>query len=100
MTKEFTEDEMKEILVKIAEPTFKFLLKRINTKILDDETVNKMSLSCFLSILCGALALIDANALRWMENFHELQSGKKLDFDKLRMIHTKNLYKQLESILQ
>ena len=95
-----TEEEMQEITKTIAEPTFKYMMKRVSNNILDDKHNQKMDINTFLSILCAALASIDANALRWMENFYMIQSGQLLDFEKLKDVHSKNLTSQLKVMLQ
>jgi len=100
MTKELTEKEMKELVITLAEPTFKFMMRRVSLKILDDTNHKTISINEFLTVLCATIATIDANALRWMERFYNIECGEKIDFDKLKMVHTKNLYDQLKIILQ
>jgi nucleosome binding factor SPN SPT16 subunit len=100
MSMPFSEDELNELVKLIAEPTFKYMMKRVSNNILDDKHNNKMDIAEFLSVLCAAIASIDANALRWMENFYRIQSGQMIDFEKLRIAHTKNLHDQLKIVLQ
>lgn len=98
--KTLTEDEMKYLVELIAEPTFKYMMKRVSKHIIDDKEYNRINVNQFLTLLCAAIALIDANALRWMENFYQINSGQLLDFEKLREVHYKNLSLQLKTILQ
>lgn len=97
---DLTPDEIKELVKNIAEPVFKYMMRRVSKEILDNKDCNQMSINSFLSILVVSMATVDANSLRWMEKFYKLKVGEDINFEKLKFAFTKNLYEQLNIALQ
>jgi len=96
----FDEEEIQQIIRSISEPTFRFIMRRMKKTIYDHERYKQISLAQFMMVITWAMGSVDANMLRFLENFHKLQSGEALDFDMLRTLFVKGLYEQLDVVLQ
>lgn len=97
---ELSEKEINEIIRTIAEPVFRYVMKRIQNKILLDKKRGTMSMNSFLSVFVASMASVDANLFRWAENFYHMKTNQPIDFDKLKITYFKNLNEQLKVILQ
>ena len=95
---ELTDEEVRHIINRVAAPTFKFFMKRVNNEIIKQH--KDMQLNLFINIFIVTMTNIDANALRWIENFFKMQSGQPLDFEALRTSFFHRLNEQLGIILQ
>jgi hypothetical protein len=79
-------DKEAAILVRrIAEPTFKYLMKRIQKEILNHDDNKDLPLNMFLNIITAAIAENDANILRYLEVFHKISTNREIDFDALKL---------------
>lgn len=96
--KELTDEEIKFIIDKVARPTFKYFMKRMNNEVIKKH--GNMQLNLFMNLFIVTMTNIDANALRWLENFFKIQSGQPLDFEALRTSFYHRLNEQLGIILQ
>ncbi len=83
-TRELTDKEVTEFVMTISEPVYKFMLRRIQNKILQEEDMQDISINSFITIIIVSLATMDANFLRWTQKFYRLTTGESVDFDKLR----------------
>ena len=93
--KDVEEEHMKYLVELIGKPTLKYMMRRIHNNILSDADNKDMSINTFISIIIASLATIDANFLRWIEQFYREKVGTDIDFDKLRFSLAKNLNEQL-----
>ena len=93
-----SDKELNEIVLKVASPTFKFFMKRIQNEILYKH--KNIEIVMFCSLFIAIKADIDANALRWLQNSLKLQSGKDLNIEEIRSIFNKRLDECLGTLLQ
>ncbi len=54
---ELTEEEFYELVHKIAKPTFKFMLKRINNEVLKGENYKSLDMNHFFNAIVAAMAM-------------------------------------------
>lgn len=93
--RDLSEKEIKELVILVAAPVFKYMLKRINKYILSDSTKTDISYNSLINIIIIALASMNANILNWIEEFYYANTGEKLHADKLRFSLMKNINDQM-----
>jgi hypothetical protein len=96
----FNDDEISNLVRTIAEPTFNYIMRRIRKEIYNHERYSKISLDQYLMVLCATMGSVDANMLRFMQNFAKLQNAQDVDLEILRGVFIKCLYSQLDIVLQ
>jgi hypothetical protein len=95
MKKELSHEQFIELITTIAEPTLKYMVKRINNKIVDDKISESITLNLMIAIIIGSLAVINVSTLKWMSNSTLEKTGEKIDIQKLRMALIENINNQL-----
>ncbi len=93
--KQLTNKEVEELVQKLAAPTFRYMMRRIN-KMLLNPALEDYSVNSLITVLIVSLATIDANGLRWIEKYYKMKIGKDIDWNKLKEIHSINLREQLD----
>lgn len=91
-----TDQEAAILIQRIAEPTFNYLMKRIQKEILHHEDYKTIPLNLFLNIITATIAETDANILRWLEVFHKIATNREMDFDALKQVFISRLNDNLE----
>jgi len=84
-----------ELIRIIGKPTLEFMLKRIQNKIIEDKTNSSMPVNSFLSIMIGALSIINASILIWISESTEKRIGVAIDLDNLLRALIENIKNQL-----
>lgn len=90
--KEFTEDEIIQIVRSISQPVFNYAIKRF-VKQVKEQT--GMSLNTMITVFLGSMATCDANLLRWVKSFGMAETGKDVQLEKLKEFFNKELNVQL-----
>jgi hypothetical protein len=95
-----TDTEILELVQKLAEPTFRFMLRRIKKEILMGDTYSDMELNTFVSIVVASMVSVDANMLRWIEGFHKIKTNSEMNFSALKLIFIDKLNEQLKVLVR
>lgn len=82
--KQMTNEDMANLIHRIAAPTFKYMMKRINNEVLKASDMKDMPLNVFLNVILTSMASVDANSLRWLQGFHKIKTNSEIDFDSLK----------------
>lgn len=91
MTRQFTDEELNKIVFKISQPIFKYFIKRFVNQMPNMQEINMNDL---FAIFLGSMAAIDANLLKWADAFHKNETGKDLDFSRMKMHFIKLINEQ------
>ncbi len=100
VARELNQKEMEQVVKDIGDPVMKFMLRRIQRVLMTDEKYGNVSVNSFINAIVISMASYDANMLKWIDQFYYKNTSEKLDFEKLRMAFTRNLYAQLDVTLQ
>jgi len=95
MNKELSQEQFIELITTISEPTLKYMVKRINNKIVYNKISESITLNLMIAIIIGSLAVINVSTLKWMSNSTLEKTGEKIDIQKLRMALIENINNQL-----
>lgn len=95
-----TDEQLNKLISDIARPVFKYMLKRINKEILENDDYKDMDENQFYNVIIACMASIDTNMLRWIENFHKIKTNRELDFQALHAAFINNVNQQLKVILK
>ncbi len=93
--KEISDDEMMELIKIIGKPTLEYMLKRIQNKIILDKHNSEMRVNSFLSVVIGALAVINSSTLNWLSAATKARTGEAINIENLRLALIKNINDQL-----
>ena len=81
--KQFTDEELMELINSISGPTFKYMMKRISNKIITDKQYDNMPIDKFIAILVSALVPVNVNVINWISNFYTASTNEKIDTEML-----------------
>jgi uncharacterized phage protein gp47/JayE len=93
--RDLSNQEIIEIARIIGEPTFKYMMKRIDKYILSNKKQYDISVNSFIDVFIFSVAALDANMLRWISQWFKLKIGKSIDEEKLRLALMKGINGQL-----
>jgi hypothetical protein len=78
-----TDEDIMRLIKSIAEPTYKFFMKRIDKELFTGYYKN-MSINCFITIFMSAMANTDGNLMRWLAAFYQTKIGKEAPLDNFK----------------
>lgn len=96
---QYENKEIQELIQRISGPTFKYFMKRVKKEIFDTE-YRDLSANAFTTIIVAAMASMDANYFRWIENCYEISSSRKMDFESLKISFITRLNENLKYLTQ
>lgn len=94
------EKQLKELVEKLARPTFNYFIKRMQNEILNKEKFESMDLNDLFNIIVSSQASVDANILRWMQAFNKIKTNTEIDFVMLKQIFFMRINEQLKLLQQ
>jgi len=94
-TLEMSDKDLQYFAKLIGAPTFNYMMKRIENHVLQDKNLSNISMNSFINIIIMVMASMDANTLKWIEEFFKLKTGEVIEIDKLKYALATNLNSQL-----
>lgn len=94
------EKQLKELVEKLAHPTFNYFIKRMQNEIFNKEKFESMDLNDLFNIIVSSQASVDANILRWMQAFNKIKTNTEIDFMTLKQIFFMRINEQLKLLQQ
>ena len=70
-----SDQDLQEIIKKIAKPSFNYFLKRLQKEVFDKKHSN-MPLNYLVTIVVMALSNSNGNIIRWIEEFYKSKTGQ------------------------
>lgn len=92
------QSELDELLRSIAEPTFKYFMKRVENNIINNSDCKNMDVQVFMSIIIHAVSMIAANSTRFAENFYNIKTAKLIDEEALKSKFINTYLEQLKHL--
>jgi hypothetical protein len=72
---ELSDQELREIVKKIAKPTFTYFMKKMQKEAFNSQRKD-LSFNAVITIITMALANADGNVIKWLNNFYATTTGK------------------------
>ena len=95
INKKISEEELMELIRIIEKPVLQYMLKRIQNKIILDKKNKSLTVNSFLSVIIGALSIINANTLKWLSDCTLERTSERIDLNKLRLALLENINNQI-----
>lgn len=97
--KEPSEEEVLELVGDIARTTFKYMMKRIDNKIMVNKSYQDIPIDTFICIILSALSCININSIKWISNFYTNKTGNVIDEERLVRGLIDQVNAQLDTVL-
>ena len=96
---EISDEKLMELITLIGKPSLEYMLKRVQNKLIQDKINSSLNINSFLSIVIGALAVINASTLKWLSCAPKEKIGEDIDIDNLRLSLISNINSQLGIVI-
>jgi hypothetical protein len=78
-----TEDQIREIAIRIAKPCYKYIQKTIVREFNKIPNAKQIHISDYINVVMVALSTVDKNMLAHMKRFFKSATNQEIDFIKL-----------------
>ena len=91
-----TEAEIDGIIRSIAEPSFRYISRRIDRMLISNQKIHPMNPIDMTTIMTASMSVIDANMIRTIQGIYKLATGKEVNVAKLHELFSESLKRQLK----
>lgn len=88
---EISDDEMTDLVLRVAKPSFKFLMRKLDKELYYLTSKHEIKMIDFVNLILCSLSNIDSNILLWLRNCYKKRMNKEMDLSVLMHAYMTNL---------